>query len=548
MARTIISPLDDLLPIRRILVDGVAKQYARDLNFDPSFTVTVDNETGVAEIAVDASGFTYSSLTIDDGTDTITLTPGATAQVTTSRALELESTGATSDIRLDSARDVILDVSANGDDVAIHVAGVAHSTITPTAGQLTVAHAGVVKFDTTGTIDLDTDSASGVRIMQSGTTRGSIIPEGTQLRIAANGSGDIDIDSGDDIYLDVGADGDVIHIAAAGTDKGTITPDATELTIAASTGVDLVLSSPALAYIEGATVAANSAATIQLVAGTTLSMTAGADSVELSESAGALTLAPQDAALTIQPTAAAAGVGKGVTVKAGSGASGSAGGVASLIGGDGVGTNIAAGDALVYGGTPTGTGAVGGVRFGNGATYGMRYRAEFSGNYFTPQAAGGVNFDSQPFSYTGGGQVTLVSSLVLHQGAARRWLTSAAVALLQEASGTVAIASATTTTVASYTTESNRVYQVIAYITVSNDTDNEGAGYWLRAAFKNVAGTVTQIGATQTIAADLEDAGQTGLSGVLDFSGTAIRARLTTDAADTVNANAVLHIYERVLA
>jgi hypothetical protein len=63
-----------------------------------------------------------------------------------------------------------------------------------------------------------------------------------------------------------------------------------------------------------------------------------------------------------------------------------------------------------------------------------------------------------------------------------------------------------------------------------------------------VAGTVTQIGSTQIIAADLEDAGQTGLSATIDFSGTDIRSRLTTDAADTVNANGALLILERVLA
>jgi len=113
--------------------------------------------------------------------------------------------------------------------------------------------------------------------------------------------------------------------------------------------------------------------------------------------------------------------------------------------------------------------------------------------------------------------------------------------------GSATIASATVTNVVTFLTGSNRVYQVLGYITVSNDTDNEGAVYMVRGAFKNVAGTVTQIGATQTVAADLEDAGQTGLSAVLDFTGTTIRLRLATDAADTVNADGVLELHERVL-
>jgi hypothetical protein len=118
----------------------------------------------------------------------------------------------------------------------------------------------------------------------------------------------------------------------------------------------------------------------------------------------------------------------------------------------------------------------------------------------------------------------------------------------RERVGSAAIGSATTTSVVTYATEAERVYQVIGHLTVSNDTDNEGAAYMVRAAFKRVGGTVTQIGSTQTIAADLEDAGQTGLSAVLDFSGTDIRLRLVTDAADTVNVNGVLMIYERILA
>jgi hypothetical protein len=110
------------------------------------------------------------------------------------------------------------------------------------------------------------------------------------------------------------------------------------------------------------------------------------------------------------------------------------------------------------------------------------------------------------------------------------------------------ISSATTTTVFSYTTLSARIYDVRATVVVTNDTDDQGAAYYMRAAFKNIAGTVTQIGATQAIAADLEDAGQAGLSCTIDFSGTAIRVRLTTDAGDTVNGTYIVMITERIQA
>lgn len=113
--------------------------------------------------------------------------------------------------------------------------------------------------------------------------------------------------------------------------------------------------------------------------------------------------------------------------------------------------------------------------------------------------------------------------------------------------GTATITSATTTSIVTFTTTSNRVYTIEARFTVSNDTDDEGASFTLSASFKNVAGTVTQIG-TAALITGFADANQSGLSANIDFSGTAIRARLTTDSADTVNANGALKIYERVLA
>lgn len=116
------------------------------------------------------------------------------------------------------------------------------------------------------------------------------------------------------------------------------------------------------------------------------------------------------------------------------------------------------------------------------------------------------------------------------------------------------ISSATTTTVDSFVTASERVYAVELHGYMSNDTDNEGAVFHRVAAFKNVAGTVTQIGTSKTpgeAGGDgfyFQDAGQAAVNLTLDFSGTSIRARLTTDVADTVNINTQMKIRERVLA
>ena len=81
---------------------------------------------------------------------------------------------------------------------------------------------------------------------------------------------------------------------------------------------------------------------------------------------------------------------------------------------------------------------------------------------------------------------------------------------------------------------------------MTNNTDDEGACYELTAAFKNVGGSLTQIGATVVTQA-FEDAGQTGLSATIDSSGTAIRVRLTTDSTDTVLAQATVDFYEITL-
>ena len=110
----------------------------------------------------------------------------------------------------------------------------------------------------------------------------------------------------------------------------------------------------------------------------------------------------------------------------------------------------------------------------------------------------------------------------------------------------VSISTATTTTVLTSGVLADGVYLAEATFAVSNDTDDEGALYIRRAAFKVVSGTITQIGATTDVAT-FEDAGQGGLEAVIDSTSGTIRARFTTDAADTVIVNPTMRIWTQVL-
>lgn len=71
-----------------------------------------------------------------------------------------------------------------------------------------------------------------------------------------------------------------------------------------------------------------------------------------------------------------------------------------------------------------------------------------------------------------------------------------------------------------FATKPNSAYQVQAYGTAyRTDDDSQGAAYWRRAAYRvDATGAVTQIGANQTPAADLEDGA--GWQFILSVSGT----------------------------
>lgn len=108
---------------------------------------------------------------------------------------------------------------------------------------------------------------------------------------------------------------------------------------------------------------------------------------------------------------------------------------------------------------------------------------------------------------------------------------------------------ATATNAWTLSTTSNRVYHVTVRAVGSNDTDNEGIVFEpRRAAFRNVAGTLTQIGSTVPAAPeDLADAiGTAALT--LDASGTSIRARVTGIAAKSIRWRLIVDVDEVTLA
>lgn len=116
--------------------------------------------------------------------------------------------------------------------------------------------------------------------------------------------------------------------------------------------------------------------------------------------------------------------------------------------------------------------------------------------------------------------------------------------------GTFQSLNATPINLTTFATASNRVYRCRLDVQFSNDTDNEGGILGRREnAFKNVAGTVTEVGAgASTVGTDRLDASVGAASATIDFSGTDIRARFTGVAAKTINGTYVLTIYQVVLA
>lgn len=117
---------------------------------------------------------------------------------------------------------------------------------------------------------------------------------------------------------------------------------------------------------------------------------------------------------------------------------------------------------------------------------------------------------------------------------------------LMKGTGAVATTDATPTTILSFTTASNFSYQVEVMCTArrtggSAGTAGDSAGYKLFGTFKNVAGTLTQVGTT-TAAHTAED--QAGMDCTLGTSGTAIVVTGTGTVNNNFNWEAIME-FER---
>ncbi len=115
---------------------------------------------------------------------------------------------------------------------------------------------------------------------------------------------------------------------------------------------------------------------------------------------------------------------------------------------------------------------------------------------------------------------------------------------------TVQTTDATPTNAMVFTTTSNTVYGVRLRVTASNDTDNEGFVFaWREAGFKNVAGSLTDVGGAGVTVEGTDRADTIGTANVtITRSGTTIIAEVTGIAGKTINWNLRFFLDERVLA
>lgn len=373
---------------------------------------------------------------------------------------------------------------------------------------------------------------------------------------AIGATSDVTLDAGRDIIVDVGSASDEIAIKAGGVTKATITPGSGTTTLSSTQGV--AVTSSTNITITGSTAAVQSSAGVGA-----LVTASGADvTIGDGDEPAALTITPNGAggtttiagfqplslsaagAMTVQPAQSTSGAGPDLTIGGGAGQTPGthAPGDVRIDLGTRVG-NTGGRVEFIDDGTLLGT-INAGPNFANYMTLshertnsGLIVSASSTGSVVATIASAGVQFTA-----------TAANSYASFLASVRNTLNPSGVQFEAFRPGSATIASATTTSVVTLATVAGRVYQCIGFMTVSNDTDDEGAAYMVHAAFKRVSGTVTQIGSTEDVVTPKEDAGQTGLAAVLDFSGTDIRLRLTTDAADTVNVNGVLLVYERVLA
>lgn len=145
----------------------------------------------------------------------------------------------------------------------------------------------------------------------------------------------------------------------------------------------------------------------------------------------------------------------------------------------------------------------------------------------------------------GGSVITRLSSAT----SGRRLENGSAVVYGHERINSVTTSNATPATALTFATTSNRTYRVIAYVTASNDTDDHAILPAPKdAGFRNIAGTLTQIGTATAFGSTYTDAGSAAAVFDVSKNATDIVVTVTGIAAKTINWNVVLYVFERVLA
>lgn len=272
--------------------------------------------------------------------------------------------------------------------------------------------------------------------------------------------------------------------------------------------------------------------------------------------ATALRFAAACTSVTITQTQATSGAGVNMTLRAQQGFAGSDGGDLILGGGDAgsAGTNNP-GDIIVNLGTPLTASGATGVFYGQtetGARVWSLYRvaatttALYFGNPGGDLAGivrgASLNLEASSTSVN----LAAVTDLNMMGSQMVRTQPGTGAAYYRDRLETVQTTDGALTNLFTFATTNNRVYHVEARVTASNDTDNTGYSALIIGTLKNVAGTLSLVGAPVAVyssgdySPDLDpEYGVSGASIVVSARGT---------AAKTVNWNVVANIYERVLA
>jgi len=100
-------------------------------------------------------------------------------------------------------------------------------------------------------------------------------------------------------------------------------------------------------------------------------------------------------------------------------------------------------------------------------------------------------------------------------------------------------------TIASTTLETNdRIYKIEANVIGRDTVNNDGAGFLIWGTFKRVAGVVTQIGDTNIVTAEKDDA--TWGNATFNINGTAVEVEATGDGANATAWRAIGRVFDNV--